>query len=56
VLAEIAKREWFLKMEEATRQVQFFWIHDPNCMVKYGLQDITSNAVVLFARDPTTGE
>ena len=25
-------------------------------MVKYGLQDITSNAVVLFARDPATGE
>ena len=56
MLGEIAKREFFLKMgEEQNNQVKFYYIHDPNCMVKYSLTDVTSTAIVLFARDPVTG-
>ena len=56
MLVEIAKREFFLQMSDQQNQVQFYYIHDPNCMVKYGMPDIKQNAIVFFARDPVTGE
>ena len=56
MLAEISKREFFLAFDSQQNQFKFYYIRSANCMVKYGMPDVANDAVVLFARDPYTGE
>ena len=56
MLTEVAKREFFLAFDPQQNQVKFYYISNANCMAKYGMPDVENDAVVLFARDPKTGE